>query len=64
MDDTTQRIRQLGARRTRLRDELDATNTELRALMPAASAALSLEAIRKHSGVSIATIRHWLQLAR
>ncbi|MGW9133657.1 hypothetical protein [Streptomyces sp. NPDC055681] len=61
MDDTTQRIRALGARRTRLREELDATNKELRTLMPAAKAVLSLEAIRKLTGVSIATVRHWLQ---
>jgi DNA-binding transcriptional MerR regulator len=61
MDDTTQRIRALGARRTRLREELDATNKELRTLMPAANAVLSLESIRKLTGVSIATIRHWLQ---
>ncbi|MEU1030197.1 hypothetical protein ABZ402_15830 [Streptomyces mirabilis] len=64
MDTTTQRIRQLGARRTRLRNELNTTNKELRDLMPAANAVLSLEAIRKHTGVSIATIRHWLQYTR
>ncbi|MFJ8605457.1 hypothetical protein ACIREM_43530 [Streptomyces shenzhenensis] len=57
MDEITQRVRAVGARRRRLREELAAADRELRDIMPAARAVLTHEQIRSHTGLSIQTIR-------
>ncbi|MDO0914186.1 hypothetical protein QQM39_26160 [Streptomyces sp. DT2A-34] len=57
MDEITQRVRSIGARRKRLRDELTSADAELRKLMPSAKAMLTQEEIRAFTGLSIQTIR-------
>nr|WTB34648.1 hypothetical protein OG781_38820 [Streptomyces sp. NBC_00830] len=57
MDETTQHVRAVGARRKRLREELTAADSELRDIMPAARAVLTHEQIRSATGLSIQTIR-------
>ncbi|MFD5567984.1 hypothetical protein [Streptomyces cadmiisoli] len=57
MEETRQRVREIGARRKRLREELTAADSELRDLMPAARAVLTHEQIRSATGLSIQTIR-------
>jgi hypothetical protein len=57
MDDVTARIRAIGARRKRLRDELAAADSELRELMPSAKAQMTQEEIRAFTGLSVPTIR-------
>ncbi|MFF4316015.1 hypothetical protein [Streptomyces sp. NPDC001507] len=57
MDEITQRMRAIGARRKRLRDELATADRELRELMPSAKAHMTQEEIRAYTGLSIQTIR-------
>jgi hypothetical protein len=57
MDDVTARVKAVGARRKRLRDELSSADSELRELMPSAKAVMTQEEIRAHTGLSIQTIR-------
>jgi hypothetical protein len=59
MDDVIQQIRALGARRKRQRDELQATDSELFALVPAARLRCTAEEIRGMTGLSLATIRRY-----
>jgi hypothetical protein len=60
VDEITPRIKAIGARRKRLRDELAATDSELRDLMPLARAVMTQEEIRTHTGLSIPTMRAWV----
>jgi hypothetical protein len=57
MDEITERVRAVGARRKRLREELAAADSELRDIMPTARAVLTHEQIRTATGLSIQTIR-------
>jgi hypothetical protein len=59
MEDTPQRMREVGARRKRLRAELFAADHELRTMMPTAKALMTQEEIRSATGLSIPTIRTW-----
>jgi hypothetical protein len=59
MDEITERVRAVGARRKRLLDELDSANAELRDLMPCAKARMTQEEIRRVTGLSFPTIRHY-----
>ncbi|MFF3877417.1 hypothetical protein [Streptomyces sp. NPDC001978] len=49
MDEITQQVRAVGARRKRLREELSAADSELRNIMPAARAVLTHEQIRSQT---------------
>ncbi|MDO0913009.1 hypothetical protein QQM39_19785 [Streptomyces sp. DT2A-34] len=57
MDDVIQRVKEIGARRKRLRDELTSADAELRKLMPSATARMTQEEIRTATGLAIPTIR-------
>lgn len=59
MDDVTQRVREIGAQRKRLKAELATIDSELRTLLPPARAAMTHEDIRSATGLSIPTIRLW-----
>lgn len=59
MDEITERVRAVGARRKRLRDELAAAEAELHELMPSAKARMTQEEIRRVTGLSFPTIRRY-----
>lgn len=58
-DDTTDKVRALGARRKRLREELAGVEAELHNLLPAARQRLSQEEIRRMTDLSFPTIRRY-----
>ncbi|CAL9531069.1 hypothetical protein SUDANB176_04053 [Streptomyces sp. enrichment culture] len=59
MDDVIRRVREIGARRKRLKDELTAVDSELRKLLPTARAGMTHEEIRNATGLSVPSIRTW-----
>lgn len=59
MDEIPERVRAIGARRKRLRDELSAADSELRNLMPTAKVLMTQEEIRSATGLAVPTIRTW-----
>lgn len=63
MDELPKRVREIGARRKRLREELSAADSELRAILPQARAAMTHEQIRSATGLSIPSIRLWTHSA-
>ncbi|WP_369157965.1 hypothetical protein [Streptomyces sp. R02] len=59
MDNVPQRVREIGARRLRLKAELRNVDSELRSLLPTARESMTHEDIRSATGLSVPTIRLW-----
>lgn len=59
MDELTQRVREIGARRLRLKEELAAADSELQNILPQARPGMTHAQIRSATGLDVGTIRLW-----
>ncbi|MFF3883765.1 hypothetical protein [Streptomyces sp. NPDC001914] len=59
MDELTKRVREIGARRLRLKADLATADSELRDVLPLARAGMTHAEIRSATGLDVGTIRIW-----
>jgi hypothetical protein len=59
VDELTRRVREIGARRKRLKEELATADSELQTILPQARPGMTHAQIRAATGLDVGTIRLW-----